>query len=265
MKRAILSIAVAGAICTGASAGVSVAASDANRGYAVYAERERRDQGYGDQRVKLRMTLKSPGGRTATRELTLVEAEGRGGKGDQTLIAFDAPADIAGTELLTHEHPGARDDDQWLYMPARKRTKRIASSDRSGRFVGTEYSYEDLAGDQLEDFTYRYIRLDAVEGRPAHLIERIPLNPSSEYSRQETWVDTRTDQVVKARLYDRKGRHIKTLVADDWRKYQGRYWRAHRMRMTHVASGRSTEMVASDYELGTGVPARTFHQGALGR
>ena len=150
-------------------------------------------------------------------------------------------------------------------MPARRRTKRIASSDRSGRFVGTEYSYEDLAGDQLEDFSYRYIRLDAVDGRPAHLIERIPRNPSSEYSRQETWVDTGNNQVVKAKLYDRKGRHVKTLLVQDWRKYNGRYWRPHRMRMTHIPSGRSTEMVASTYRIGIGVPARTFHQGALGR
>ena len=102
MKRAILSLSLSlgGAAVVGvllAASGIPADASEPDRGYAIYAERDAQDQGFGDQRVKLRMTLRSPGGRTATRELTLSEAEGKGGRGDKTLIVFDAPADIAGT------------------------------------------------------------------------------------------------------------------------------------------------------------------------
>ena len=119
--------------------------SASGRGYAIYTERERRDQGFGDQRAEMRMTLHGPGGRTATRTLTITEQEGTAGTGDKTLMVFSAPADIADTALLTHEQSGPGDDHQWLYLPAYKRTRRIAGGDRSGRFVGTEFSYEDLA------------------------------------------------------------------------------------------------------------------------
>jgi len=243
----------------------SPATDPSQHGYAIYAQRDRQDQGFGDQRAELRMVLYGSGERRAQRVLTISERELKG-QGNQTLIVFSAPADIADTALLTHENDTTdRDDDQWLYLPAYKRTKRITTSGRSGRFVGTEFSYEDLAGDQLDDFDYRFIRDESLDGRATHLIERIPTRSSSAYSRQLTWVDAVTKQLLKAKLYDRKGRHIKTLEASDWHQYQGRYWRPHRLRMTHIASGRWTEMTTSGYRLDSGLRARHFRAAALGR
>jgi outer membrane lipoprotein-sorting protein len=239
--------------------------ADADRGRAIFAERDRLDRGFVDQRVEIEMTLRSPGGRVSHRRVRLNQLEGPPAQGDKALLVFESPPDIEGTALLTHEALGAEDDSQWLYLPAYKRVKRIASRDRSGRFVGTEFSYEDLAGDKLEDFSYRYQGEENLDGRRMLRVQRIPLNPSSEYSRQETWVDPKTSQVVRVLLYDKKGRHIKTLEASDWKRYEGRFWRPRTMVMTHVPSGRSTLLKASEYRFGTGLSDADFAPAALSR
>ena len=249
----------------GVLAPAAIAQSDAERGREVFAERDRANSGFVDQRVDMEMTLRSPGGRESHRRMTVSTLEGEPGEGDRTLVVFQAPPDIGGTALLTHEALGARDDSQWLYLPAYKRVRRIAGGDRSGRFVGTEFSYEDLAGDQLEDFEYRYVGEQEYEGRRVLRIERFPLSPNSEYSRQDTWVDPENNQVVRSLLYDREGRHIKTFEARDWTVYGERFWRPRTMIMTHVQSGRSTLLEAPEYELGIGLPQVDFNPTALRR
>lgn len=252
-------------LCTALAGTVPAAAGGDDRGRAIYAQRDRNDTGFGTQQVRMHMQLRSPEGRSAERDLEIRVREGDEGKGDRILLVFDAPRDIAGTALLTHERRGAEDDDQWLYMPAYKRTKRIAGGDRSGRFVGTEFSYEDLAGDPVEDFRYRYLREDRYRNRAVHVIDRMPNNPNSAYSRQETWVDASNRQILKALLFDQKGRHVKTLETSDWKRYQGRYWRPQRLVMTHVPSGRSTEMTAGEYRFDVELRKRDFHPKAFGR
>jgi hypothetical protein len=248
-------------------AGFAAAPADPaeQRGLAIFTERDRLDQGYFDQRVEMEMILRSPGGREASRRIRLSQLEGPPGGGDKALILFEEPLDIKGTALLTHEALGSEDDAQWLYLPAYRRVKRIAAQDRSGRFVGTEFSYEDLAGDKLQDFRYRYLGEINHEGHQLQRVERIPLNPHSEYGRQETWVDPQNHQVVHALLYDRKGRHIKTFTADGWVQYEGRFWRPQRIIMTHVPSGRSTLLKTAEYQFDTGLTDNDFSLVALRR
>lgn len=249
-------------VLPGFSGGAAAESAEA-RGRAIFAERDRLDAGFVDQQVDMEMTLRSPDGRTSQRRVRLQQREGPAGEGDKALLIFEAPPDIAGTALLTHEALGAADDAQWLYLPAYKRVKRVAAQDRSGRFVGTEFSYEDLAGDRVEDFDYRFLGEERADGRRMLRVERVPLNRGSEYSRQETWVDAENGQVVRALLYDRKGRHIKTFEATDWVRHEGRFWRPHSMTMTHVPSGRSTSLKASDYRFGTGLPEERFSASTL--
>ena len=235
------------------------------QGRAIFAERDQLDYGYVDQSVTMEMTLKSPSGRESHRRINLSKLEGEPGAGDKALIVFEYPRDIEGTALLTHEALGANDDSQWLYLPAYKRTKRIATGDRSGSFAGTEFSYEDLTGDKFEDFEYRYLGEDQLDGRLLLRIDRIPLTPNSQYSRQETWVDPANKQVVLVFMYDVKGEHIKTFEATDWVAYKDHYWRPHIMIMTHIQSGRSTLVKASEYHLGVGLSEYDFDPNALRR
>ncbi len=74
--------------------------------------------------------------------------------GDKSLFVFDEPRDVQGTAFLIHAHREDA-DDQWLYLPALKRVKRISSANRSGSFMGSEFAYEDMTAQEVEKFTYR--------------------------------------------------------------------------------------------------------------
>ena len=236
-----------------------------DRGHEIFAQRDLRDSGWTDSSVAYHMELRTGDGRSVSRQVRVMSLEGGSDAGDQILLIFDAPADVAGTALLTHDDLEPDQAMQWLYLPAYKRVRRIASANRSGRFMGTEFTYEDLLGDPLEDFSYRYQGEADYRGRKVYRIERTPLGRYSAYGRQDTFVDEDTLQVVQAVLYDRDGHAVKRYEADDWRLYQDRYWRSHKMVMTDLDSGRSTILTASDYELNSGLRESDFRPAALSR
>ena len=122
---------------------------------------------------------------------------------NKTLTIFDEPLDVKGTALLSFSHKHGN-DDQWLYLPALKRVKRIASSNMSGPFMGSEFAYEDIASQEVEKYTYKYIGEESFEGKEALLIERYPVDKHSGYTRQPVWVDKERYIPLKVDYYDRK-------------------------------------------------------------
>lgn len=142
MSRTILALVLLSAASAHASLESVLAdpASDAAaRGLAVAEAADLADAGFSDSRSAVRMVLHDAGGRSTERLLRIRVLEGTDGDGDRSLIIFDSPADQRGTALLTWNHDGI-DDDQWLYLPALRRVKRIAARNRSGPFVGSEFA-----------------------------------------------------------------------------------------------------------------------------
>ncbi len=132
-----------------------------DRGYAVAARSDRSDRGFADSKVELKMVLRNKAGKETTRSLRLTTLEiPNEDLGDKSLIIFDTPVDIEGTALLSHARI-LDPDDQWLYLPALKRTKRISSVNKSGPFVGSEFSFEDFTALELNKYDYRYIGEEA--------------------------------------------------------------------------------------------------------
>ncbi len=121
-----------------------------------HKEVDARDQGFGDTSSVLTMTLRNRHGEEVTRQMRSRALE-VADDGDKSMIIFEDPADVKGTALLTFSHKTA-DDDQWLYLPALKRVKRISSSNKSGPFMGSEFAYEDLSSQEVEKYTYKYLR-----------------------------------------------------------------------------------------------------------
>ena len=236
----------------------------AARGLAVARAAERMDEGFGDSRAAVRMVLHDARGSTADRQLRIRTLEGTGGDGDRSLIVFDSPADQRGTALLTWNQPGA-DDDQWLYLPALGRVKKIAARNRSGPFVGSEFAFEDLTEDEIEAFEWRLLGTDECALGRCYRVERTPVERWSGYSRQVAWYDTGALRLVRVEYEDRKGSHIKTLVADDWQQSAEGYWRAGYMDMVNHQTGRRTELVWGPHAFGTGLDADDFAPAALRR
>ena len=116
------------------------------------------DNGFIDSTVEGQMVLKDKSGNESVRKFkNLIFEELDDTLGDKSIIVFTEPRDVKGTSLLTHAKIEPQDDDQWLYLPALKRVKRISSSNRTGKFVSSEFSYEDLSTDEPEDYTFTWI------------------------------------------------------------------------------------------------------------
>ena len=233
------------------------------KGLALAQAADTADQGWGDAKATLSMVLRNAAGAESRRELRIRLRE-MPGDGDQSLITFQLPRDITGTALLSYSHALAP-DDQWLYLPALKRVKRIATANKSGPFVGSEFAYEDLTSMEVDKYSYRWLRDEDAAGRPASVLEEVPRYENSGYARRLVWLDRARLQPLRVEFFDRKGAPLKTLLCEDYRPYQGRYWRAHRMTMRNQQTGKSTELAWGDYTFGNGYTARDFDQSSLAR
>ncbi len=233
------------------------------KGLSIATEADKRDIGFGDSKASMLMILKSKSGQQAERSMRIKTLEGKD-DGDKSLIIFDSPGDVKGTALLTFTHKG-HSDDQWLYLPALKRVKRISSSNQSGPFVGSEFAYEDFNSQEVEKYTYQYIRNETYRGKPCFVIERYPTDKNSGYKRQVVWLDTAEYRVWKVDFYDRKDSHLKTLELSDYKKYKGKYWRSLDSTMVNHITGKSTMIKWSDYQFGNQFDQNDFTQASLKR
>lgn len=236
---------------------------EAERGLQIATESERRDTGWGGQTASVQMVLRNARGQESTREMRnkLLELEG---DGDKLLVTFDKPRDVKGTAFLTFTHQ-AGPDDQWLFLPALKRVKRISSNNKSGPFMGSEFSYEDLASQEVAKYTYRYLRDDTIDGRPAFVVERIPVDETSGYTKQIVWFDQAEYRPEQIEFYDRKGELLKTLTYVGYRQYLNKYWRPDEMSMQNHQTEKSTQLIWDAYEFDADLSDRDFDRNSLQR
>jgi len=233
------------------------------KGLAIAVEADRRDTGFGDFTADMHMVLQNRHGQTSDRYMHTRTLEGVG-DGDKAIIIFDKPKDVKGTALLTFTHKSGP-DDQWLYLPALKRVKRIASRNKSGPFVGSEYAYEDLSSQEVEKYTYKYLRDEPCGDKQCFVNQRDPVDEYSGYTVQEVWVDKAEYIPIKIDFYDRKGELLKTLAFEDYQQYLGQYWRAGKMTMTNRQSGKKTDLLWKDYKFKTGLSDKDFNKNSLKR
>ncbi|WP_456406332.1 outer membrane lipoprotein-sorting protein [Thiolapillus sp.] len=241
----------------------AVAETPEEKGLAIAQEADRRDTGWGDFQAKMSMLLRNRHGEESLRQMRVKSLEVEG-DGDKSLIVFDQPRDVKGTALLTFSHK-VKDDDQWLYLPALKRVKRIASRNKSGPFMGSEFAFEDLASQEVEKYTYKYIRDDELDGKPVFINERYPVSKYSGYTRQLVWVDKAEYIPLKVEFYDRKNALLKTLVFRGYKQYLDQYWRADEMFMENHQTGKSTLLSWKDYKFRTGLKDSDFTRNSLKR
>ncbi len=210
------------------------------------------------------MILKNKHGQESIRKIRIKTLEVEG-DGDKSLTIFDNPRDVKGTAFLNFTHK-VGDDDQWLYLPALKRVKRISSRNKSGSFMGSEFSYEDIASQEVEKYTYKWIRDEVYDGRECFVIERYPVDKkNSGYTRLVTWIDKSEYRALKVDYYDRKKSLLKTLTIKEYKQYLNKYWRAEEMNMVNYQNRKSTKLVWSDYKFQTGLTDRDFTKSSLKR
>ena len=233
------------------------------KGLAIVMESDRRDTGWQDQKASLRMVLRNRHGDESERKNHSRTLEVNN-DGDKSLIIFDSPRDIKGTAFLSFTH-SLKADDQWLYLPALKRVKRISSSNKSGPFMGSEFAYEDLASLEVDKFRYKYLKEDQHEGRDTFVVTFYPQYKHTGYKKQIVWIDKEHYQPLKVEFYDRKDSLLKTLTYNENKQYLNRYWRPGRMEMVNHQTGKSTSLYWTSYEFQTGLSDRDFDKNSLKR
>ena len=254
----IAGIAVALALLTPSSG----ANASSEKGLAIATEVDNRDRGWGDVTVEGEMVLKNKAGNESVRKFrsTILEAADSA-EGDRSIITFSQPRDVRGTALLTHSKIEPEDDSQWIFLPAVKRVKRISSSNRTGKFVSSEFSYEDLRSEEVADNDHIWLE-DAACAHDAALtcaaVESRPKNKKSGYSKRVSFIDLAEYRVQRIDFYNRRGDLEKTLEFQDYRQYEGQFWRAHVMVMQNHQTGKSTRLSWGDYDFRQGLTERDF-------
>lgn len=237
--------------------------ADETRGLAIAKERKIRDQGWGDSVEEIRMVLENSNGDTSERSLRTRRLEVHG-DGDKALTIFDEPRDVRGTVFLSYSHVG-EPDDQWLYLPALKRVKRIASRNKSGPFMGSEFAYEDLSSFEIEKFNFNYLEDEKLDGIDCFVVEQIPKDEFSGYTRQKVWVDKTHYRPLKIEFYDRRGGLLKTLSLSDYEQYLDKYWRSKKMVMNNHQTGKVTTLTTTNIAFSTGLEENDFSKSSLKR
>lgn len=220
-----------------------------------------------DETNTLEMTLTNKRGQTRERTLQGWSQQTEGDNQNQ-LVRFLEPKDVKDVGLLTWEHDD-RDDDQWLFLPALKKTRRISSADQADSFMGTDFSYEDMRSEKLDEHAYELLREEEVDGRACWVIQATPTSENqmatSGYSRRITWVDRQTYVPLKGEFYDKKGALLKELVATELQEVVPGLWRANRLQMTNVQKEHNTVLVFTGREVNTGLDDDLFTERELKR
>lgn len=233
------------------------------RGLEIVQEVDRRDTGFGDHTAKLTMILKNRSGDESIRELTMRTLEVIG-DGDKSLSVFSSPRDIKGTAFLSFTH-ALQADEQWLYLPALKRVKRISSSNKSGPFLGSEFAFEDLTSFEVKKYRYKYLHDEVLDNIDSFVIEFYPQYEHSGYTRLIAWIDKSRYIPLRIDYYDRKNTLLKTLENKQYNQYLDQYWRAGEMLMSNQQNGKSTRLLWKNFQFRTGLTDRDFDRNALKR
>jgi outer membrane lipoprotein-sorting protein len=246
------------------AAELTSAGSPEQKGEAIARELDARNAGFKDLGGAVEMSLRDTGGSVATRKFSLKVLERPEGAnaGDWSLIVFDAPADVKGTAVLSHAKVEG-DDEQWLYLPSAKRTKRVSTSNRTGSFAGSEFSFEDLTASETRKYAWKLAGTEACGADQCFVLEATPKDRGSAYSKRVLRVETNEMKILSTELFDRGGAKIKTLTYDGYKKLSNKFWRAQTWTMKNASSGKSTELRFTSMSLGNGFSSSDFSSGKL--
>jgi len=225
-------------------------------------------------------------GQTVSRTLTMELIDRRGKRrtretrsfrkyyGDEkrTVIFYRSPRNIKDTAFLTYDYPDpARDDDQWLYLPALRKVRRISASDRGDYFLGTDFTYEDIKKEtkvSMEDYTRQTIGEEIIDGHRCYIVEATPVNEKVAkelgYGRVQRWVDADIWMVRKSEFWDVRGNKLKTIHIRDIRRVQG-IWTGHQLEARNHKTGHQTIFTFSNVDYQGKVTDDIFTERALRR
>jgi outer membrane lipoprotein-sorting protein len=213
-----------------------------------------RDTG-NDQTAEMTMTLVKSTGRKRVRKVKVWQKVFN--DGDRSLMRFLEPGDVAGTGFLVWEHEGDG-DDQWLYLPAQKKVRRISSDEKEDSFMGTDFSYEDLGSHDLDDYSYVLMPDEQLDGFDCYVVKGVPKpGVKKSYSRTISWV--RKDILVTVRIdfFDTGGQLLKRMRVRDLEEIDG-IWTETVMEMENIQKKHKTILTFEQVQYNSGLRSDIF-------
>jgi hypothetical protein len=199
------------------------------------------DTGWKDSYALSTMTLFDANGDSVKRDSVQLILEKH--TGDKSIIRFRTPAEIKGVASLTHEHPNGTDDN-WLYLPATKRVRRISGANKTASFQGTEFTYEDLSNRIVAKYDWRFldeVHIETTEGKvPVYRIEAKPRYSDTGYSKLVVYLNREQWRQERIEFFDKAGKKLKVLDNSKWKHRHNRFWRPVRIEMRNVQTKKRT-------------------------
>lgn len=219
---------------------------------------------------EITMTLVNERGETRQRKIAALKSLQPNGVDSNMLVRFLEPADVKGTSFLQIEHSEAN-DDQWIYLPALHKSRRLVSSNRKDSFIGSDFAYGDVLPPKVSLYQHKLLREESVEDLPCYVVESVPASEDVKrdygYSRKITWVAQDSFHEVKTEYYDVTGRLLKTqivrgitLVDPEVHRWAPKY-----KEMVNHQTGHKTVVTADSYTTATKVTPDTYTLRALER
>jgi len=234
----------------------------ADEAYDIAAKAEKTQRNFGDETVESTMQLIAANGSVVIRKTKNFTLE-RPGSRDHQLIQFLEPADVRGTSLLTHQDPKG-DDSQWLYLPELRRVKRISSTGKTGSFMGSEFTYEDIGGNTLDKFKYTKLADEQYKGKACSVLEKTPNYANSGYTKIKVWISIDNNLVLRQDFFDRKNSLLKVMTFDGHQKY-GTTWRSGKIAVENLQTKKKSVIDFTNRKMRSGLSADLFTERNLQR
>lgn len=204
-----------------------------------------------DFKSRVMMKLISKGGQERIRELSMLRKNfGEVGGDQKFFMYFVQPADVKDMTFMVYKYP-AKDDDRWLFVPAINMVRRIAAQDKTSSFVGSDFTYEDVSGRDIQDDTHAIVKEEKLGARDCYVVKSTPKAGDVDYSYKVSWVDKGNFLPLKEEYYDKKGELGRVFSADDTKDIKG-FPTITKRTMKNLQSGHRTEVTytKTDYNIG---------------
>ncbi|MDQ7003815.1 MAG: outer membrane lipoprotein-sorting protein [Ghiorsea sp.] len=244
-----------------------VYASEPTTGLEIMKLVEARDDG---NDLIQKMTQRLIDKRGSVRERQMISFRKDYGLDSKSVSYFLSPANVRDTAMLTWDYADeAKDDDQWLYLPALKKVRRISSSDRGDYFMGTDFTFEDIKSTpELGDYNWTLQGSEVLDGQDVWVVDAEPktkeLIKNLGYSKVRYAVRKDIYMYIKVDFWDRKGRELKHLISTGITQVDG-IWTATGGLMTNVQTNHKTELLLSEHQYNTGLSDRLFTERMIKR
>ena len=216
-----------------------------------------------DMKARVVMKLIAKDGKERMREMTMLRKDFEEGGDQKYFIYFYQPADVKDMTFMIYKYP-AKDDDRWLFVPAINMVRRIAAQDKRSSFVGSDFTYEDVSGRDIEDDNHTITKEDKLDAKDCYVIKSVPKAQDVDYAYKLSWIDKGSSLPLKEEYYDIRGELYKLFTAEEVREFSG-FPTVTKRKMVNVKNQHQTLVTFKDIQYNLGIDKELFTERYLKR